>query len=109
MKTTLQNDIPTSSIDPFSNEYILAPYSFHEELRQLGPVCYLSKWDVFAVTQYQFVKEVLDQPLIFCSGAGVGISNFKKDPPWRVPSLVLETDPPDETALLLVKHFLPSH
>ena len=97
MKTTLQNDIPTSSIDPFSNEYILAPYSFHEELRQLGPVCYLSKWDVFAVTQYQFVKEVLDQPLIFCSGAGVGISNFKKDPPWRVPSLVLETDPPDHT------------
>ena len=95
--TTLQKDIPTSSIDPFSNEYILSPYAFHQELRQLGPVCYLSKWDVFAVTQYQYVKEVLDQPLVFCSGAGVGISNFKKEPPWRVPSLVLETDPPDHT------------
>ena len=90
-------NIPTSTIDPFSEEYILRPYAFHGELRQLGPVSYLSDLGVFVVTQYEYVKEVLNQPLVFCSGAGVGISNFKKDPPWRVPSLVLETDPPDHT------------
>lgn len=89
--------ISTSDIDPFSTEYILSPYQFHSTLRELGPVCYLSKWNIFAVTQYQYVKEVLNQPTIFCSAAGVGISNFKKDPPWRVPSLLLETDPPDHT------------
>jgi 4-methoxybenzoate monooxygenase (O-demethylating) len=95
--TTLVHDIPVSDIDPFCDEFISNPYPFHHQLRELGPVCYLTKYDVFAVTQYQYVKEVLNQPLVFCSGAGVGISNFRKEPPWRVPSLLLETDPPDHT------------
>ena len=95
--TTITQDIPATRIDPFSNEYLLSPYAFHTELRELGPVSYLTKWDSYVVSQYQYVKEVLDQPSVFCSGAGVGISNFKKEPPWRVPSLVLETDPPDHT------------
>ena len=95
--TTLSTSLPTSDIDPFSKEYLFNPYPFHQKLRELGPVCYLNKLGVYVVTQYQYVKEVLNQPLVFCSGAGVGISNFKKEAPWRVPSMLLETDPPDHT------------
>ena len=33
----------------------------------------------------------------FCSSAGVGLSDFRKEKPWRPPSLLLEADPPDHT------------
>ena len=103
--TTLSTSIPTSDIDPFSKEYLFNPYPFHQVLRELGPICYLNNLGVYVVTQYQYVKEVLNQPLVFCSGAGVGISNFKKEAPWRVPSMLLETDPPDHTRTARKKKF----
>jgi len=39
----------------------------------------------------------------FSSASGVGLADFKKEPPWRLPSLVLETDRPfhDKTRAVL--------
>lgn len=88
---------PVSDIDPFSDEYILDPYPFHQKLRDAGPVVYLEKWQVFATGRHAQVRAILEDAATFCSGAGVGISNFHKEPPWRPPSMVLETDPPDHT------------
>lgn len=98
---TLQADTakeaPVVDIDPFSRDYILNPFPYHAQMRDAGPVIRLKQWDVYSVSRYAQVRAVLEDPETFCSGAGVGISNFKKEPPWRPPSMVLETDPPDHT------------
>src|SRR5262249_15188343 len=66
----------------------------HEVLREAGPVVYLDKWNVYGVARYAEVHAVLNDPATFCSSRGVGLSDFKKETPWRPPSLILEADPP---------------
>src|SRR5690606_28691030 len=58
---------------------------------------YLDKWDSFAVGRYAEVKSILEDPETFCSSGGVGLTNFHKEKPWRPPSMLLETDPPEHT------------
>src|SRR5439155_6419265 len=64
-------------------------------LREAGPVVWLGRHGVWAVARYQEVHDVLHDWRTFCSGRGVGVSDFAKERPWRPPSLVLETDPPE--------------
>ena len=47
------------------------------------------------MARYQEVHAVLNDWRTFCSGRGVGMTDFAKEKPWRPPSLVLETDPPE--------------
>jgi 4-methoxybenzoate monooxygenase (O-demethylating) len=86
--------IPVSDIDPFSIEFFEDPHRIHNELRELGPVVHLSRYDVFAVARYKEVRETLNNWQVFCSSRGVGVADFARERPWRPPSLVLETDPP---------------
>ena len=90
-------EAPALELDPFADDYLLHPYPHHERLRAAGPVVRLPQYDCHASGRYAVVKAILEDPATFCSGAGVGLTNFRKEPPWRVPSLVLETDPPDHT------------
>lgn len=89
--------IPHLDVDPFSTEFFEDPYPAHERLREAGPVVYLDKWNVYGVARYTEVHAVLNDPLTFCSSRGVGLSDFKKEKPWRPPSLILEADPPAHT------------
>jgi cytochrome P450 len=41
------------------------------------------------------VHDTLHDWQTFCSSRGVGVSDFAKEKPWRPPSLVVETDPPE--------------
>jgi aspartyl-tRNA synthetase len=45
------------------------------------------------------VARALSDHETYCSGAGVGLSDFRKEPPWRVPSLLLEADPPPHSGV----------
>ncbi len=90
-------EAPALDLDPFSDDYLLHPYPDHVRLRAAGPVVRLPRYGCYASGRYAVVKAVLEDPATFCSGAGVGLTNFRKEPPWRVPSLVLETDAPDHT------------
>ena len=49
------------------------------------------------MARHDDVQAALNDWQRFCSGAGVGLSDFRKETPWRTPSLILETDPPDHT------------
>jgi len=89
--------IPHLDIDPFAIDFFDNPYPTHERLRDSAPVVYLDKWNVFGVARYAEVHAVLNDPLTFCSSRGVGLSDFKKEKPWRPPSLILEADPPAHT------------
>jgi len=89
--------IPHLDIDPFAIEFFADPFPTHEVLREAGPVIYLDKWGVYGVARYAEVHAVLNDPATFCSSRGVGLSDFKKEKPWRPPSLILEADPPAHT------------
>jgi 4-methoxybenzoate monooxygenase (O-demethylating) len=86
--------LPTSDIDPFSAEFFEDPFPAHAALRDASPVVRLSRYGVLAVARYDEVQAVLADWRTFSSARGVGLSDFAKEKPWRLPSLVLETDPP---------------
>jgi cytochrome P450 len=88
--------VRTIDKDPYSTEYLIDPYPFHEELRESGPVVWLQAYDVWATGRYEHVRDILTDWRTFMSGAGVGIIDLRVDS-WRPPSLLLEADPPDHT------------
>jgi 4-methoxybenzoate monooxygenase (O-demethylating) len=86
--------VPILDIDPFSDAFLEEPYPFHERMREAGPVIWLERYEIFGLARFAEVDAALRDWQSFCSSAGVGLSDFRKDKPWRVPSLILEADPP---------------
>lgn len=86
-----------SKVDPFSHESLTDPYPFHEELREAGPAVWLDRYHIWAMARHEEVRACLMDWETFCSSAGVGLSDFRKETPWRPPSLILEADPPLHT------------
>jgi cytochrome P450 len=90
--------VPAIDKDPYSTEYLIDPYPFHEELREAGPVVWLEAHDVWATGRHEHVRNILTDWRTFMSGAGVGLIDLRVDA-WRPPSLLLEADPPDHTVV----------
>jgi len=88
---------PVSEIDPFSHGFLENPYPHHESLREAGPAVWLERYRIWAMARHQEVRDALTDWQTYCSGAGVGLSDFRKEPPWRPPSIILEADPPLHT------------
>lgn len=84
--------------DPFSHEVLEDPLPMHAALRDAGPVVHLPRYDVYAMARYAEVHAALADWQGFQSAAGVGLSNFAVEKPWRPPSLLLEADPPRHDA-----------
>src|ERR1700692_242537 len=95
MDTTV--DRPVSAIDPFSHEFLRDPYPHHEALREAGPVVWLEQYGIWTMARHQEVRDALTDFQTYCSGAGVGLRDFRKTAPWRPPSIILEADPPLHT------------
>ncbi len=99
-------NIPVSDIDFYSDEVIKDPYPVYAHLRELGPVVYMEKNDLYLVARYQEVSEVLLQPLRFVSSKGVS-------PIPRVNDILvgstLNSDPPvhDKTRAVTSEPLLP--
>jgi 4-methoxybenzoate monooxygenase (O-demethylating) len=90
-------DRPVSAIDPFSHAFLRDPYPHHEALREAGPVVWLEQYGIWTMARHQEVRDALTDWQTYCSSAGVGLSDFRKEPPWRPPSIILEADPPLHT------------
>jgi 4-methoxybenzoate monooxygenase (O-demethylating) len=88
---------PVSSIDPFADDFLAAPYPFHAQLRDAGPVVWLENYGLWACGRHAEVQAALSDWQTFSSAAGVGIDDFRRSKPWRPPSLILEADPPLHT------------
>jgi cytochrome P450 len=108
MDTTI--DRPVSTVDPFSNEFLTDPYPHHETLREAGPVVWLERYGIWAMARHQEVRDALTDYQTYCSSAGVGLSDFRKETPWRPPSIILEADPPlhTRTRAVLTRILLPA-
>jgi 4-methoxybenzoate monooxygenase (O-demethylating) len=98
MTTVTSPTLPVSDVDPFALDVLEEPRSMHDGLRAAGPVVFLSAYGVYAMARYEHVRAALINWQDFQSGAGVGVSNFHKEKPWRTPSLLLEADPPRHDA-----------
>jgi cytochrome P450 len=96
--TIATTDIPILDIDPYAPENLTNPYPMHERLREAGPVVRLLPYpSLVACARHDEVRAVLNDHTTFISGAGVGLSNFNKEAPFRPRSLILEADPPLHT------------
>jgi len=85
---------PAIAIDPFDEAFLGDPYAHHGALRDAGPVVWLEPIGCYGMARFDGVQAALKDHATFCSGRGVGMSDFSKEEPWRPPSLLLETDPP---------------
>lgn len=88
-------NVPVSSIDLYDAAVLTDPWDYYEALRDAGPVVWLERYGVYAVTHYEQVTDILHDNETFGSSAGAGLTNFRTTKPWRVPSLLLETDRPE--------------
>jgi len=84
----------TIDVDPFSVEFFADPYPAHAALRDLGPVVWLSRYNIIATARYQEVRQALNDHKTFSSARGVGLADFNRHGRFRLPSLILEVDPP---------------
>ena len=95
--TTLGPECPVLDLDPFSTEFLTDPYPYHERLREAGPVVSLPRHGIASMARHEQVHAALNDWQTFCSSRGGGLADFKKEKPWRPPSIVLEADPPLHT------------
>ncbi|WP_127999175.1 cytochrome P450 [Piscinibacter defluvii] len=91
-------NMPVLDIDPYATENLLDPYPMHERMREAGPVVRLAPYPtVVACARHEQVHAVFNDHATFISGAGVGLTNFNLETPFRPKSLILEADPPLHT------------
>lgn len=88
---------PSVDVDPFSGAFLEKPFAGHEELRAAGPYIWLSRYCIGAVARYEHVRAVLMDWRTFSSARGVGMEDFEVHGRFRLPSLILEADPPQHS------------
>ncbi|MCK1356261.1 cytochrome P450 [Bradyrhizobium sp. CW7] len=91
------DSIPVFDEDIYSDDMLYDPYPLSAQLREAGPVVRSTKYGFMFVGRYDDVVDGLQDHDRFISSRGTGISDFLTDPPWRKPSMLLETDPPVHT------------
>ena len=94
MTTISHVPAPILSDDPFGLAVLDDPLPFHERLREAGRIAYVPQYDLFVMGRYDDVHAGLTDWQTFQSAAGVGLSNFRKEKPWRPPSLLPRGRPP---------------
>src|SRR5881628_2101437 len=95
--STRSNSIPVFDEDVYSDEALYNPFPLLARLREVGPVVRSTKYNFLFVGRYDDVVAGLAEHDRFISGRGTGLSDFLTEQPWRKPSMLLETDPPDHT------------
>ncbi|MDJ0417914.1 cytochrome P450 [Rhodococcus opacus] len=101
-ESTTATELPVLDDDPFGTAILTDPYDFHQRLRDAGPVVFLPRYEVYAMGRHEHVHASLVDWETFVSSRGAGLTDFQKEKPWRPPSLLLESDPPDHTAVRTV-------
>ena len=92
------SNLPELDIDPYAAENLIDPYPMHQRMREAGPVVKLTPYpSLVACERHEQVHAVFNDHATFISGAGVGLSNFNLETPFRPKSLILEADPPLHT------------
>jgi cytochrome P450 len=71
---TVTTETPTSDLDLYSDDSVIAPYDNYRVLRELGPAVWLSRYQVWAMARHAEIYAALHDHETFSSGSGVGLS-----------------------------------
>src|SRR4051812_37648859 len=91
--------IPASDVDLYTVQARTDPYEIYAELRALGPVVYLSRYDLYALPRYDEVRAALMDWQTFSSARGVFVDPVVNA---QLEGITLCSDPPDHTAMRTV-------
>lgn len=83
---------PTTDFDPFAPEVLADLHTYDGELRELGPVVHIARYDFYVVTQHREIQKALRDWRTFSSTN----RPFYEPNPFR-PNAPLMQDPPDHT------------
>ena len=95
--TMASNGVPIITTDPYALAILADPLPFQHALREAGPLVRLVRYGAWGMARYAEVASGLRDFETFSSAAGAGLSDLRKEKPWRTPSLLLEADPPAHT------------
>lgn len=85
-----------TALDPFRAEHLDDPYPLYTRLREHGPAVYLPERDIWLISTYAAVSEVLRDHRGFRSGLGTSYERVA-DSGFRAP--FIDNDPPDHTRI----------
>lgn len=86
--------IASSELDPFSEDALPDPWNIYRELRDLGPVVYLPRYQLWAVMRYADVRAVLSDWETY-SSLSVGLNPvFNEMAGQKVETNILMASPP---------------
>lgn len=84
--------VPVIDTDPYDEAVLRNPHSFYEELREAGPVVWLSARSLYATGRFEEVQQIMSNNAAFLSGRGVGFDDVESGEFFRPPSIILESD-----------------
>lgn len=90
--TPLLAGVPVIDTNPYDEDVLRDPYAFYEELREAGPVAWLSSLGAYATGRFDEAREILNNNAAFLSGRGVGVEDVGARGAFRPPSVILEAD-----------------
>jgi cytochrome P450 len=90
------SDIRVSDVDLYTTAARIDPYPIYEELRALGPVVHLSRYNLYALPRYQEVRAALMDWRTFSSARGVFVDPTMNS---QLEGITLCSDPPDHTMM----------
>ena len=88
--------VPRYDVDLYGDDVIAEPYGHYRAIRDLGPVVYLPKNDLWAVGRYDDVRTVLRDHAIFSSAKGIAANATVND---TSTGNTITSDPPDHTVM----------
>ncbi|WP_229874135.1 cytochrome P450 [Amycolatopsis deserti] len=90
--TTTESTAYETDLDLFSDEVLLEPFEHYRELRDMGPVVYLKKYDLYGLFRYDQVRNALNNWEVFSSAQGVALNPIANEA-WK--NSILCMDPPE--------------
>ena len=82
---------PSTDVDLWDDDVLVDPYPAYGELRELGPVVWMTKYGAYALPRYDEVRAVVQDWQRFTSARGVGMDDAMNARSGRG---ILTTDPP---------------
>jgi cytochrome P450 len=90
------SSIPVSDVDLYTDEARIDPYPIYDRFRDLGPVVYLERYDLYALPRYDDVRAALMDWKTFSSAKSVFVDPTTNA---QLEGITLCSDPPDHTMM----------
>ena len=97
---------PSLDIDLFSDEAIANPYPAYQQVRDAGPIVWLSRFDVWAISRFDDVRAALRADSSLISGKGVALNQMLNDA-GGTNSLVSDGDEHRRLRSAVIKPMMP--